>query len=46
LKRNDVVFLEKDAELLFVRFDKDGDGRISFVDFSDEVFPHSKEYFI
>ena len=40
-----ILFIDRDIDFLFIRFDKDRDGRISYSEFYDEVSPKSKEYF-
>lgn len=45
-KRNDVSFLTRDVDLVVNRFDRDGDGRVCYSEFSDDVYPRSREYFI
>ena len=44
--RENKVFISKgDAELIFNRFDKNKDWKVSYIEFVDELKPMSKEYF-
>ena len=45
LKRHEVSFFSKDVELLLLRLDRDRDGSVSYLEFSDEIYPKSKNYF-
>ena len=45
LKNNNFSFIEKDITLLVARFDKDKDGRVGFLEFSEEIYPKSRDYY-
>jgi Ca2+-binding EF-hand superfamily protein len=45
LKKNNFSFIEKDIALLVNRFDKDRDGRVGFLEFSEEIYPKSRDYY-
>jgi len=45
-KRNDAEYLTHETDLVFFRIDTNKDGRISYIEFSEELYPKSKEYFI
>lgn len=45
LKNNNFSFIEKDIALLVARFDKDKDGRVGFLEFSEEIYPKSRDYY-
>lgn len=39
LEKNGIIYLQKDIELLFIRFSKNKKGLISFTQFLDEISP-------
>jgi len=42
---NSVFYSSKDLDLIFFKFDKNKDSRISYNEFCDELYPKSREYF-
>jgi len=45
-KINAVLYNSKDLDLLFFKFDKNRDSRISYIEFTEELFPKSREFLI
>ena len=45
MNRSAILFIDRDIDFLFIRFDRDRVGRISYSEFFDEISTKSKEYF-
>ena len=45
MNKSAILFIDRDIDFLFIRFDRDRDGRISYSEFYDEISPKSQEYF-
>jgi len=43
-KKHGIDSSERSLDLIFRKFDKDKDGRLTYHEFADEVFPKSKEF--